>query len=159
MDGDRAVLKITLNTQKAGLASLPPGKARFLIRAVTGFTLLELITVIVILVILATVTLPKYGKIKESAIDNEAIANLKLIQAAENAFKIIENQYVSGSDAGALNTILRLALPTTSASLWNYKAEVIDTNTFTAKSRRTSNDSRVKWINQSAYNVSSGGTW
>jgi prepilin-type N-terminal cleavage/methylation domain-containing protein len=102
----------------------------------TGFTLLELIVVIIIVGILAVIALPVYSKIKESSLDRQAIANLKLIQAAEKARKLIESVYVSASDAAALNSALRLALPTSGTLYWSYKA-VVSGATFTAKAQRT----------------------
>jgi prepilin-type N-terminal cleavage/methylation domain-containing protein len=125
-----------------------------------GVTLLEIIVVLVILGILAVLTLPKFNKPKESSIDREAIANLKLIQAAQKIYKLEMTIYTSGSDAGELNDRLRLALPTGSNAYWDYKAETPgDGSAFTAKARRTADDNRIKYIDQNDDDVSSGGVW
>jgi type II secretory pathway pseudopilin PulG len=114
--------------------------------------------VLVILGILAVLTLPKFNKPKESSIDREAIANLKLIQAAERIYKLEMTVYASGADAAALNDVLRLALPASASSYWDYKAEATS-SAFTAKAHRTADDSRVKYIDQDDNEVSSGGVY
>jgi general secretion pathway protein G len=48
-----------------------------------AFTLLEFLVVIIIIGILAALALPNFGKAKEHALGKEAIANLKLMAAAE----------------------------------------------------------------------------
>jgi len=105
----------------------------------------------VILGILAVLTLPQFNKPKETSIDKEAIANLKLIQAAERIYKLEMTVYASGDTASDLNDVLRLALPTGSNAYWNYKvATPSDNSLFTAKAQRTSDTSRVKCIDQDA---------
>lgn len=53
-----------------------------------GFTLLELVIVMVIIGILAGLALPNYTRMKESVLGDEAIANLKLIAAAEKLYRL-----------------------------------------------------------------------
>jgi type II secretory pathway pseudopilin PulG len=117
-----------------------------------SITLLELIVVIVILAILAILSLPRFGKIKEHSIEKEAIANLKLIQAAEKIYKLEMVTYISGSVTADLNSALRLALPTTSPYYWDYKVVDSSGSAFTAKAQRTTvsggSTSTVKCLDQ-----------
>jgi prepilin-type N-terminal cleavage/methylation domain-containing protein len=126
----------------------------------TGFTILELIVVIVILAVIAVISLPGFNTMKESSLNREASANLKLIQAAEKVYKVEMTTYYVATNADGLNTYLRLALPTTGSN-WNYKVETTDNTTiFTGKAQRTPpSDSRVFWINQSANDTQPNGTW
>ncbi len=101
-------------------------------KKLAGITLVELIVVIIITAILASLGVANYGKLTEKALDKEAVITLKLIQAAE---KIYNNDYAhyfpsSGSaDTAQINSALRLSAPITSAK-WNYA--VSDTATVTA---------------------------
>jgi prepilin-type N-terminal cleavage/methylation domain-containing protein len=125
-----------------------------------GFTLLELVVVIVILSILVTLNTSRFYKIKETSIDKEAIANIKLIQTSEKARRFIDEGYASGADITALNSVLRLAIPTTTA-YWNYKVDSVSTTVFTAKARRMADDNRVWWVNESSGdpNLAGSGAW
>ncbi len=124
----------------------------------TGFTILELIVVVVILAIVAVVSLPAFNKIKENSIDQEAIANLKLIQGAEKIYKLETNVYFNATNTTTFNQYLRISLPTSSA-YWNYKSIDATANIFTAKAQRAGGDNRVIWINQSLNTTVSGGSW
>ena len=89
-----------------------------------GFTLVELLIVILIIGILAALGLPQFAKSREHAIGKEAIVNLKLIAAAE---KIYRMEAITGyyplvapnpqSDIGQINTNLRLFITETN---WDY---------------------------------------
>ena len=123
----------------------------------TGFTILELIVVIVILAIVAIVSLPGFTKMKESSLDQEAIANLKLIQAAEKIYKVEMTTYYVATNADSLNSYLKMALPTTGVN-WNYRVDTTDNTTiFTANATRVGS-SRFIWINQSMNDTISGGS-
>jgi len=79
-----------------------------------GFTLLELVIVIIIIGILATLGITQYGVMKEKILAKEAITNLKLIAAAQKTYRLEKNSYYpstgSQSNITAINSNLSLQL-------------------------------------------------
>lgn len=118
-----------------------------------SFTLIELIIVITIIGILVTFAMPAFMVTQEKALTKEAIANLKLIAAAEKIWRMesANNAYTSCNCTtpancnvvpppapGGCNYLLRLSLTTQN---WTYA--VVDANpgpgaTFTATADRVS---------------------
>jgi prepilin-type N-terminal cleavage/methylation domain-containing protein len=89
-----------------------------------GFTLLEIVIVVIIIGILATLAIANYGKTKENVLDKEAIYNLKLIQVAEKGYKIDMGTYypLTGSDLSIanINANLKVSLLSGSNRSWDY---------------------------------------
>lgn len=86
-----------------------------------GFTLLELIIVIVIIGVLSTLGLTHYASIREKALDKEAISNLKLIKAAARVYRMETGSYPVLLSPQDINSNLTLALPTVdSGGKWYY---------------------------------------
>jgi prepilin-type N-terminal cleavage/methylation domain-containing protein len=87
-----------------------------------SFTLLELIVVIIIIGVLATLGVAHYRVIQEQASGQEAVANLILIANAERIFRM-ENGFYYPSPAATqtavdvINTNLRLTL---NERVWDY---------------------------------------
>ncbi len=105
-----------------------------------GFTLLELIVVIVIIGILATFAMPAFMTTKEHALGNEAQANLRLIRAAERIYRMEQGTYFpatgSVTDIGGssgINENLKLFL---NENNWDYTISG-GTDTFTATATRS----------------------
>lgn len=90
-----------------------------------GLNLLEMLLVVVIISIVSAIAIPAYNKSKEHGLGKEAVANLKLIYAAEHAYRMDHASYVACScssaadcnSAGGCNTLLKLNLSTGN---WRY---------------------------------------
>lgn len=87
-----------------------------------AFTLVEMLIVVVLIGILAGLGMPQYFKTKEHALGNEAIANLKLISAAEKIHRMETGLYypspaATESDAANINSNLKLMV---TESNWDY---------------------------------------
>jgi len=94
---------------------------------------MELLLVVLIVGILTAIALPQYNKAKERAIGREAIANLKLITAAEKIYRLEANAYFpvgagSENDIGQINDYLRLAIPEAGSRNWDYEVSSTDSS-------------------------------
>jgi len=81
--------------------------------------------VIVIIGILVILALTQYGSYKETALDKEARANLKLMMAAERIYRMTAGGYypMAGGTVTVMSDInkyLKLFLSTVSNRRWNY---------------------------------------
>ncbi|MFA5287714.1 MAG: hypothetical protein WC394_05555 [Candidatus Omnitrophota bacterium] len=92
-----------------------------------AFTLIELILVASMIGIISIIGVTNYSKSKNKALSREAIANLKLIAAAERIYKMEDNfnSYVACVDADECNTKLKLNLNTTN---WTYNVILVSGN-------------------------------
>ena len=86
--------------------------------SVTGFTLVEILIVVIIVGILATFAMPQFAKIKDRAREKEAKAILNLIISAEEVYKTENGSYYSGSSISYYNANLALSIPVN--SYWSY---------------------------------------
>jgi prepilin-type N-terminal cleavage/methylation domain-containing protein len=88
-----------------------------------SFSLLELIVVVIIVGVLATLGFYSYGNVKEQTLDREAKVNLKLLRAAERIYFMETNQYyASGYDnIAGINQNLKLSLPGGDSRSWDYR--------------------------------------
>jgi prepilin-type N-terminal cleavage/methylation domain-containing protein len=118
-----------------------------------GFTLLELIIVIVIIGILATLGLSQYAGFKERELDKAAQSDLKLIRAAERIYRMENGEYVAcasteGNVNNRCNSVLRLAVKEGAGRDWIYAVTISgsgDTGTFKAVATRTVNGKTRSW--------------
>lgn len=109
-------------------------------RLTKAFSLLEILTVLLIVAIFIALALPKFGTMKERTLDKEARANLRLIQTAEKIYRMEEGCYYptgAVADTVGVNSFLKLFLPASGNANWNYS--IPDTgggNNFTARATR-----------------------
>jgi prepilin-type N-terminal cleavage/methylation domain-containing protein len=104
-----------------------------------AFSMVELIVVVLIIAILVAFAMPQFTSTRERAFDNEAKANLKLIQAAEKIYRMeIGGYYGPEGDIAQMNSVLRLSIPLTSK--WDYN--ITDVNG-TGTAARTSSPVRT----------------
>ena len=79
---------------------------------------MELIIVVVIVGILTTIAIPMYFKTVETARGRSAVAQLRLIQAAEKIEELEEDAYAACNGFAACNLALDIDLP---ADDWAYQ--------------------------------------
>lgn len=82
-----------------------------------GFTLIELIIVVIIIGVLAAIALPQYAGFVERARTTEAVNAIGSLKVSEEAVRIETGSYLSCADAAAIKTGLGLTLSTTN---WTY---------------------------------------
>lgn len=131
-----------------------------------GFTLAELLIVIVILGILGGIALPRFYPQQEKGRVAEAVAILSAIRQGEEAYKLENGKYMApdvdtdcgpSGDADCTWAMLGLENPTTSTSYFSYTVDDADADNFTATAQRNNkpNDSyENKFIT-----LSQDGTW
>jgi len=126
-----------------------------------GFSLIELLIVIIIIGILAALLFPTFLSSREAALNDEARANLKLLRAAERIYRMnIGAYYFSGSENN-LNANLKVYLQTGSLMKWDYGAVIHGTSDFNVTATRalpsTSSYDRTLWINSTLEDVQCSG--
>lgn len=125
----------------------------------TAFTLLEILVVIIIIGILATFGIAQYYPVRERALGKEAIANLKLIAAAEKIYRMEHGKYYPGAIAASeddvtdINDNLKLLLTETN---WDYEIAGGSDNSFSAMARRQGSGGYLNCQYSLAYDDSDG---
>jgi len=95
-------------------------------RKTKGFNLIEIIVTIIIIGILATLAVVRYGPTREQVYDIEAGENLRLMQAAEKLYRarftniFYPDTAGTPTDNATINSYLKLDLPTINQR-WDYQ--------------------------------------
>ena len=104
-----------------------------------GFTLAEIIIILIIIGVLAGLALPSYTKGKERALGKEAQANLILMGGAQRNYKMETNKYCNSTDVGVINDELILSLvdvESNSNATWDYNITGDGSTFFSATAAR-----------------------
>jgi len=112
-----------------------------------GFTLVELIIVIIIIGILSFLGMPMYIRAMEGSRNKEAKSQLSLIAEAERMHWLEERNYITCNDISDCNDKLHLNLP--QGSSWDYTVSSSGASSFSAQAVRKEADNRVWTINES----------
>lgn len=109
-----------------------------------AFTLMELIIVLIIIGILSTLGISYFDPMRESALDNEARANARLIIAAERTRRMEAGTFYTSTNPHEtnINTNLRLLLPTANRN-WNYRTTVLASGEACAQATRNNTGART----------------
>ncbi len=83
-----------------------------------SFTLLELMIVILIIIILASISIPLYRKAVVNSIEREADTLMELIKQAEKICKLETGSYVTCSNTSDCNAKLKLDI---SSENWDFQ--------------------------------------
>lgn len=107
---------------------------------------MEIVIVIIIIGILASLSWPIYTGMKESTLNKEAKANLVSIQGAEETYIMEKNTYYpNASTTGSIsdiNTNLKLGLPINQAN-WTYSLDTATPGSEKAMATRVGAGGRV----------------
>jgi prepilin-type N-terminal cleavage/methylation domain-containing protein len=125
----------------------------------TGFTLFELLIVIIIIGILASLGVVNYSKTTENTLDKEAFANLRLMQAAQKIYKMEMGHYYGDANVITdINDNLRLSLP--AETNWGYftKGGTNSTTSGCAQANRKANNLRQWYLGITSDNDPENGT-
>ncbi|MEW6074803.1 MAG: prepilin-type N-terminal cleavage/methylation domain-containing protein [Candidatus Omnitrophota bacterium] len=85
-----------------------------------SFTLMELAIVIVIIGALAAIGYPGYTKLRETTYQKEAVANIRLISAAERSYGMELATYFTADAVTDINNGLHLSL---NEKNWDYRIQ------------------------------------
>ncbi len=102
-----------------------------------GFTLIEIVMVMVIVGALAAMAVPMFIRSVEEGKNQEAVAALRLIRTAERLYYLDYDVYVAAADTNEVNTKLELDIESKN---WKFWVEVNNTSSppqFTAYAERT----------------------
>jgi len=107
-------------------------------RILKGFTLIELIIVIIVIGILATIAIPAYLRVTERARGGRATAALDIISGGMKQFRAVNDTYAGATLANINTGFVELGpIAAGTDGNWNYTIPVQTANTFTLRATRT----------------------
>ncbi|MBU1112830.1 MAG: prepilin-type N-terminal cleavage/methylation domain-containing protein [Candidatus Omnitrophica bacterium] len=108
-----------------------------------GFTLLELLIVVIVIGILATIAIPQFLNAVEKARVAKAKSALGLISHAEKMYRAERDTYVAAAD-GAVDSVLGNYVELKQIDLdqdWDYNVTISGTDNYTATATKNSSSS------------------
>ena len=122
-----------------------------------GFTMLELLMVVIIIGILATLAVPQYMGFIEKARAAEAISTIGAIRTAESLYKLETGSYTTAI------TSLGITIPTAGASTyWTYNMSSAGDASFSVTATRTSKKAASSVVGQTivmTWSDTTGESW
>ena len=121
-----------------------------------GFTLLELMVVIIIVGILASISVPMFGKAIETTKGNEAVAGLEQIRTGQRIYRVEENTYWGDSTGSGvdeikdINDTLRTFIDYKANRNWNFDVALTNSMEYTATALRLGGNYSGKKITMDA---------
>jgi len=111
-----------------------------------SFTLVEILVVIIIVGILVALSWPIFTGTKERTVDKEAKANLKLLQAAEEIYRMEKGTYYPAGTTTSvirdINSYLKLGLPISQPN-WTYGLDTTSAGSEKAMATRVGAGGRI----------------
>jgi len=92
-----------------------------------AFNFVEMIVVVIIIAVMGAIAVPAFRVTQERALDNEAKANLKLIQAAQKIYSVEYGGYFAQSGNAGINTNFRVSVPAGPQRIWDYTTDAAGT--------------------------------
>ena len=104
-----------------------------------GFTLLELLIVVVVIAILATLAVPQYIKAVERSKEARARHHLSLIAQAEHLYRAVNDSYITAGDTPSTTGLNNFAELTgiDPDDDWNYSVDNVAPAAFLSHAIRT----------------------
>ncbi len=122
-----------------------------------GFTMLELLMVVIIIGILATLAVPQYMNFVEKARAAEAVNTMGAIRSAENLYKLENGSYTSNPNN------LGITFPVSGTNTyWTYAISGAGETSFSITATRTSRKAPTDMIGKTViltWNDATGETW
>ncbi|HDZ76476.1 MAG TPA: prepilin-type N-terminal cleavage/methylation domain-containing protein [Candidatus Omnitrophica bacterium] len=126
-----------------------------------GFTLLELIMVVIIIGVLAGLAIPQYINAVERAKAGKAISNLGLIRQAQHLYRADSDEYSAADSSSGWQAVLGMYVELTGVDNdldWDYDTTANDESTFTVEATRTQGPYGGDFIEIDQDGIS-GGDW
>lgn len=109
---------------------------------------MELLIVIIVIGILSTLGFLNYGPFKEKSLNREAIANLRLIMAAEKIYRMQYYEYQSRGSNLDINNNFKLMLPVSADTKyrpWDYTTNAPNPDECCVEATRTAGSDIRSW--------------
>lgn len=107
-----------------------------------AFTIAELLVVVIMLALLATIAVPQFVNSRQKILNNEAVAMLKLVYESERMHFAANKRYISCSDTLDCTKKLDIDRQT---KYWNITVRVSASDPFNYTARASKNNGIRRW--------------